>query len=52
VREGIPAIDLGFPARYTHAPIEIASRPDIEQLIALLAAALEGIDSQLDLSRG
>ena len=52
LREGIPALDLGFPARYTHAPIEVGSRPDMEQLITLLAAALEGIDSRLDLSRG
>jgi putative aminopeptidase FrvX len=52
LREGIPAIDVGFPARYTHAPIEVASRPDMEHLIALLTATLEGIDSQLDLSRG
>jgi putative aminopeptidase FrvX len=50
--EGVPALDLGFPARYTHAPIEVASRSDMEQLIVVLAAALEGIDSQLDLSRG
>jgi len=52
LREGIPAVDLGFPARYTHAPIEVGSRPDMEQLISLLAAALEGVDTQLDLSRG
>lgn len=52
VREGIPAVDMAFPARYTHAPIEVGSLPDMEQLIVLLAAAIEGIDSELDLSRG
>jgi len=52
VREGIPAVDVAFPARYTHAPIEVGSRPDLEQLIALLSAVLEGIDPKLDLSRG
>ena len=52
VREGIPAVDMGFPARYTHAPIEVGSQPDMEQLIALLAAALRGVGPELDLSRG
>lgn len=52
VREGIPAVDMGFPARYTHAPIEVGSRPDMENLIVLLVTALEGIDAGFDLSRG
>ena len=52
VREGIPAVDMGFPVRYTHAPIEVGSLPDMDLQIGLLAAAIEGIDSGLDLSRG
>lgn len=52
VREGIPAVDLGFPMRYSHSPIEVASVGDIEKLILLLAAALEGVSADLDLSRG
>lgn len=51
-REGIPAVDMTFPTRYTHAPIEVASLRDLEQLIVLVAAAIEGMDSKLDLSRG
>jgi len=52
VREGIPTLDLAFPVRYAHAPIEVCQRTDLEQLIVLLTAALEGIDVGLDLSRG
>jgi putative aminopeptidase FrvX len=52
LREGIPAVDMAFPARYTHAPIEVGSKPDMEQLIILLAEAIKGIDEDLDLSRG
>jgi putative aminopeptidase FrvX len=52
VREGIPAVDLAFPVRYTHAPVEVGSLPDMEQLITLLVAAIENLDSGLDLSRG
>jgi putative aminopeptidase FrvX len=51
IREGVPCVDVGFPARYTHSPIEVGSRPDMEQLIQLLALAIESIDSKLDLSR-
>jgi putative aminopeptidase FrvX len=51
IREGIPAVDMGFPARYTHAPIEVGSKPDMEKLILLLVEAIAGIDSKLDLSR-
>jgi len=52
VREGIPSVDMAFPMRYSHSPIEVASLPDIEQLIVLLATAVEGIAAGLDLSRG
>jgi len=52
VKEGIPSVDMAFPARYTHAPIEVGSVPDMELLIQLLDAALRGIDAKLDLSRG
>src|SRR3990172_6935134 len=52
IPEGIPAVDVAFPARYTHSPIEVGSRTDMEQLINLLTMAFESIDSRLDLSRG
>jgi putative aminopeptidase FrvX len=52
VREGIPAVDMAFPVRYTHAAVEVGSVPDMEQLILLLEGALEGVSSDLDLSRG
>ena len=52
VREGIPAVDMALPVRYTHAPIEVGSLPDMEQLIILLTAAIEGVGPELDLSRG
>lgn len=52
LREGIPAVDMAFPARYTHSPIEVGSLPDMEKLIALLALSIKGIDQRLDLSRG
>jgi putative aminopeptidase len=50
--EGIPALDLGIPIRYSHAPIEVGSLPDLEHTVVLLAEAIRGIDQHLDLSRG
>jgi putative aminopeptidase FrvX len=52
LREGIPAVDMAFPARYTHAPIEVGSQPDMADLVLLLAEAIRGIDKTLDLTRG
>lgn len=52
IREGVPCVDIAFPARYTHSPIEVASLPDMEQLIQLLTITIEAIDETLDLSRG
>lgn len=52
IREGIPAVDMAFPARYTHSPVEVGSLADMEQLILLLVRAIECMDRNLDLSRG
>ncbi|RNB88530.1 M42 family peptidase [Brevibacillus nitrificans] len=50
--DGIPMIDLGYPARYTHAPVEAVDLQDVEQLICLLEKLLLTFDQNLDLSRG
>ena len=52
LREGIPAVDVAFPTRYTHSPVEVGSRPDMEGLIQLLVEAIGRIDHSLDLGRG
>lgn len=49
--EGTAAIELGFPARYTHTPTEVAHIKDIEQLGELLAGVVTRIDSSFDLNR-
>lgn len=52
LREGIPCVDVAFPTRFTHSPVEVGSTPDMEGLIRLLAEALGRIDQGLDLGRG
>ncbi len=51
-REGIPSVDVGFPVRYSHAPIEVGSLPDMQNLVVLLVEAISRMDAGLDLSRG
>jgi putative aminopeptidase FrvX len=49
--DGIAVIDLGFPTRYTHTPIETASTNDIVNLGILAGAMTAGIDRRFSLYR-
>lgn len=48
---GIPSIDIGFPCRYTHAPVEACHLGDVAGCVALLTNGLAALDA-LDLRRG
>lgn len=48
---GTAAIELAFPARYTHTPVETANTNDIQQLGKLLAEVVKRIDGSFDLNR-
>jgi putative aminopeptidase FrvX len=49
--KGTAAIELGFPTRYTHTPVEVADTDDICMLGELLAGIVDNIDVNFDLSR-
>ena len=49
--EGISCLDLGFPARYTHTPVEVCSISDVENLGRLVAAMVSRINADFDLNR-
>ncbi len=51
VDTGIPCVDLGFPVRYTHTPIETCDVGDLERLVSLLTAGLAGFSAGFELSR-
>ena len=51
VGEGIPSIDIGYPTRYTHAPIETCDLADLEQIAALLALALRDMKAGFSFKR-
>jgi putative aminopeptidase len=50
--EGVHCIDIGFPARYTHAPVESASIMDMSNTVELIVKALSKLPADLDLRRG
>src|SRR5215216_6226390 len=45
VGEGVAAIDLAFPTRYTHSALEVCDLADLEGLARLLIAGIARIDS-------
>lgn len=42
VGEGVATIDLGWPTRYTHTPVETSQLSDLEQLCTLACAVVDG----------
>ena len=49
--EGIAAIDLGFPCRYTHSSLEVCDPADLAGLTQLLVAGIARIDEKFSLDR-
>ncbi|MBT8426003.1 MAG: M42 family peptidase, partial [Silicimonas sp.] len=51
VGEGVAALDVGFPMRYSHSSREVVDMRDLESLRDLLIAALARIGPEFSLSR-
>ena len=51
VGEGVVAIDVGFPMRYSHSSLEMCDLSDLEQLTQLLTAAVSRIGPDFQLLR-
>jgi putative aminopeptidase len=51
VGQGVAAIDIGFPCRYTHSSLEVCDPTDLEQLASLLIAGLGRIGPAFKLDR-
>jgi len=49
--EGVAAIELGYPARYTHTPVEVCSVEDLEKLSELAVGMLTRLDKTFELNR-
>jgi len=51
VGAGVAAIDLGFPARYTHSSLEVCDLADLAELTRLVAGGIARIDGRFSLDR-
>jgi putative aminopeptidase FrvX len=51
LNQGVAAIDVGFPMRYSHSSLEMCDLSDLKALTRLLVAALPRIDANFSLSR-
>jgi len=51
VGEGVAAIDIGFPMRYSHSSREVCDIRDLEALAKLLISALARVDPEFSLER-
>ncbi len=49
--KGVAAIDLGFPVRYTHTPVEVASMEDLQALAKLVAITIKNIKKDFQVNR-
>jgi putative aminopeptidase len=52
LHDGIPAVDVGVPARYSHSPVEMIHMDDVLQAIELIGETVKRIDAEADFSRG
>ncbi len=50
-REGLPAITVGIPRRYSHSPVETFSLDDMASLIRILVSAIRGLKAGFNLFR-
>ena len=48
---GIACLEMGYPARYTHSPVEVCDLRDLSALSALCAETVAGIDGSFPLAR-
>lgn len=51
VGEGVAAIDVGFPMRYSHSAVEMCDLSDLEGLARMLIAALDALAPDVPLER-
>ncbi len=51
VGQGVACLDLGFPMRYSHAPLEMCDVSDLEALARLLILSVRAIGADFSLDR-
>jgi endoglucanase len=51
INEGLPALAVGIPRRYSHSPVELFSLKDMEKLAKILVVALKSLNEGFNLHR-
>ena len=51
VGAGIPVLDLGFPVRYTHTPVEVCALSDLDGLYRLSWELIRSLTPGMNLAR-
>jgi putative aminopeptidase FrvX len=49
--EGVACLEMGFPARYTHTPVEVCDVADIDALALLVADMMRRVDDSFQINR-
>ena len=49
--DGVACLEMGFPARYTHTPVELCDTNDIDDLASLCALMVQSINSDFNIKR-
>ena len=49
--EGVACLEMGFPARYTHTPVEVCDVRDIDALATLCAGMMRRVDESFHVGR-
>lgn len=49
--QGVACLEMGFPTRYTHTPVELSDTADLAALAAIVAEMLRGVDAGFQLAR-
>ena len=49
--DGVACLEMGFPARYTHTPVEVCDVNDIDALATVCAGMMRRVDEHFQLNR-
>lgn len=49
--EGVACLEMGFPARYTHSPVEVCDLRDLAGLASLVSAMVSMFDNRFETNR-
>ena len=49
--KGVACLEMGFPARYTHTPVEVCDVHDIDELATICVGMMRRVDENFQVNR-